>query len=250
MENTKPAPTPLPAGYYPTPNTEAVNPTLRTRFQTITGSLLYLMLGTQPDIAFVVTKLSQFAANLSEEHLSKALYICRYLIGTKLYSLVYKSASGKGLTACTDSDWASDPNTRCSQTGFFLKLASGIFSWQSRAQKTVALSSTEAEYMALSDCSCQVIWICNLLGEVGYQFGLIHICGDNQGSIFMGSSPVTETRLKHIDIRYHYIREVVESKLVEVFYIDDNDNPADMFTKNLGHVKFQKFRALLGLKFY
>ena len=197
-----------------------------------------------------MTKLAQFAANPSKEHLDKALYICRYLLGTRSYALVYDGASAQGLSACTDSDWASDPNSRRSQTGFFLQMAKGIFTWTSHAQKTIALSSTEAEYMALSDCSRQVVWIITLLNEIGYDLEPIPIYGDNQGSIFMASNPITERRSKHIDIRYHYIREVIEKGLVKVRFIDGSDNPADLFTKNLGWVKFEKFRACLGLEFY
>jgi len=119
-----------------------------------------------------------------------------------------------------------------------------------RAQKTVALSSTEAEYMALSDCSCQVVWMHTLLGELGYALRPIPICGDNQGSIFITSNPVTEKRSKHIDIRYHFIRETVERKLVDVFFIDGDKNPADLLTKNLGSVKFLLFRPDYGLRFF
>ena len=127
----------------------AINPELQRRYQMVIGSLLYLMIGTRPDIAFAVTKLAQFAARPSEEHFDKALYICRYLRGTSKYCLTYDGTSGQGLIACTDSDWASDSNNRQSQTGYFLKLAGGAISWTSRAQKTVALSSTEAGCMAL-----------------------------------------------------------------------------------------------------
>ena len=172
----------------------------------VIGSLLYLMLGIRPDIAFVVTKLAQFAARPSEEHLQKALYICRYLRGTSSYHLTYDGSSGQGLIACTDLDWASDPQGQQSQTGYFLKLAGGAISWKSSAQKTVALSSTEAEYMALSDCSRQVVWMHTLLGELGYHLKPVPICGDNQGSIFITSNPVTEQRSKHIDIRFHFVR--------------------------------------------
>jgi len=159
MLNAKSTSTPLPAGYYAAKNTEHVDADLHSRFQMVIGSLLYLMLGTRPDIAFAVTHLLRHAANPSQDHLNKALYICRYLIGTSTYSLVYNGGSGAGLTACTDSDWGSDPTSRLSQTGFYLKLADGLISWTSRVQKTIVYSSTEAEYMALRDCARQVTWI-------------------------------------------------------------------------------------------
>jgi hypothetical protein len=252
MQDAKSAATPLPAGYMPEalPQDAAVDPELRSRYQTVIGSLLYLTLGTRPDIAFAVTKLAQFAARPSQEHLNKALYICRYLVGTKNYCLTYDGGSGQGLIACTDSDWASDHSSRKSQTGYFLKLAGGAISWTSRAQRTIALSSTEAEYMALSDCSRQVVWMHTLLGELGYHLKPVPICGDNQGSIFIASNPVTEKRSKHIDIRFHFIREVIERKLAEVFFIDGDKNPADLLTKNLGSVKFLQFRPDFGLRFF
>jgi hypothetical protein len=208
------------------------------------------MLGTRPDISFAVTKLAQYSTNPSEDHLSKALYICRYLVGTQNYRLTYDGASSQGLNATTDSDWASDATNRRSQSGYFVKLAGGPISWTSRAQKTIALSSTEAEYMALSDCSRQVVWMHTLMGELGYTLTAVPICGDNQGSIFIASNPVTEKRSKHIDICYHYVREVVNHGLVKIYFIDGDENPADLLTKNLGSVKFLKFRAMLGLEFF
>ena len=145
--------------------------------------------------------------------------------------------------ACTDSDWSSDPTACKSVMGYFLKLANGIFSWISHTQKTVALSSTEAEYMALSDCSCQVVWVKTLLKEIEFNLNTIPIYGDNQGSIFITSNPVTEKRSKHIDIHYHYIQDVIAEGHVEVYFIDGDNNPADMLTKNLGHVKFNLFQS-------
>src|SRR5260221_4830523 len=148
--------------------------------------------------------MSQFAVNPSREHLDKALYICRYLAGTPEYSLVYEGRSNQGLIAYTDSDWASDPIKCRSVTGFFIKLANGIISWQSCSQKTVALSSTEAEYMALSDCSHQVMWIKSIFDELGMPIKTVPIAVDNQGSIFISSNPVQERPSSHIDIRYQY----------------------------------------------
>ena len=95
--------------------------------------------------------------------------------------------------------------------------------------------------MALSDCSCQVVWMHTLMGELGYHLKPIPICGDNQDSIFIASNPVTEKQSKHIGIRHHYIREVVERKFAEIFFIDGDKNHADLLTKNLGSVKFQLF---------
>ena len=103
--------------------------------------------------------------------------------------------------------------------------------------------------MAMSDCSRQVVWVRNLLAELGYYIDHIPLAGDNQGSIFIALNPVTEPRSKHIDICYHYIREVHEKGIVDLFYIEGDDNLADIFTKNLGAMKFVKFRSQLGLHF-
>ena len=137
-------------GTVPTESKGQANPDFKQKYQSIIGSLLYIMLGTRPDICFAVTKLAQFAANPSSEHMKCANNICRYLNSTSNYALVFDGSRDGGLIAFTDS-----------------KLAGGIFSWKSQAQKTVALSSTEAEYMALSDCSRQAVWIQSLLRELG-----------------------------------------------------------------------------------
>jgi hypothetical protein len=104
--------------------------------------------------------------------------------------------------------------------------------------------------MALSDCSRQAVWIQSLLQELGFKIPTIPICGDNQGSIFIGSNPVQERRSKHIDIRYHYVRQLIEEKKIELFFVEGAENTADLFTKNLGAPKFLKFRGQLGLEFY
>lgn len=159
MTNAKAAVTLLPAGYVPSPNSDPLDEEMCHKYQQVIGSLLYIMLGTRPDIAFAVTrltKLSQFTSNPSKDHLAKALYICKYLVSTADYKLIYSAENNEGIYAFADSDWASDITTRRSTTGFMVKLASGIFSWNTRVQCTVTLSSTEAEYMLLSD-ACKPI---------------------------------------------------------------------------------------------
>jgi len=177
MHNARAAPTPLPQGYVPTPSKTPENPKCKSHYQQVIGSLLYLMLSTRPDIAFVVTKMSQFAENPSEEHLSKALYICHYLVGTADYSLTY-GRSRDGIIAYADSDWGS-AHTRRSNTGYIVLISGTAVSWQSKVQKTIALSSTEAEYMALSDTCRQLVWIQNLFGELRINLRSIPLCGDN-----------------------------------------------------------------------
>jgi hypothetical protein len=142
-------------------------------------------------------------------------------------------------------------NDRRSQVGYVYELAQGSIFWSSNKQKSVALSSTEAEYMALCECVKQAKWVKTMLKELGFNLDHVPIVCDNQGSIFLSSNPVTEKRSKHIDIRYHYIRELVQdSEEIQLQFTPGDENRADLLTKNLGHVKFFKFRAELGLQFY
>ena len=153
MSNAQGAQIPLPGNTVPIESVEQADPDFKQKYQSIIGSLLYIMLRTRPDICYAVTKLAQFAANPSNEHMKCTYNICHYLNSTSDYVLVFDGSTDAGLIAFTDSDWAADPIKHRSTTGYFFKLAGSIFSWKSQAQKTIALSSTEAEYMALSDCS-------------------------------------------------------------------------------------------------
>ena len=140
------------------------------------------MIGTHPDIAFAVTHLSQFSTNPTKDHYKAAQHVCHYLVGTHDYKLVYTREEDKGLVTYTNSDWAADKIQHHSVTGYFFKLANSILSWRSHIQKTVALSSMEAEYMVISDCSRQAIWIKTLIKELWIKIRSILIYGDNKGS--------------------------------------------------------------------
>ena len=152
MTNAKLTQTLLPSNWDPKENKGKATVAEITCYQSIIGSLLYLMIGTHPDISYAGTHLSQFSTNPSEDHYKAVMHICCYLAGTQDYTLVYGNSTNKGLMAYMDSDWAANKIWHQSITGYFFKLADGIVFWCSHAQKTVVLSSTEAEYMAISNC--------------------------------------------------------------------------------------------------
>ena len=190
------------------------------------------MLGTRPDIAYVVIHMSQFCANPSQEDLSRALYIVRYLGSTKNLALHYNGANHDGFLGYTDSDWAANPDDRKSITGYVLFLANSPVSWLTRRQKTVALSSTEAEYMAMSDTTQQISWIKSLLGEIHFSIPKVLLYYDNQGAIFLATNPAQKQCSKHIGICYHYICECMEKgDKIDLFYIPTGEQITDIFTK-------------------
>jgi len=127
-------------------------------------------------------------------------------------------------------------------------LAQEITSWLSCKQKSVALSFTKAEYMALSNCSCQLIWTSNLLSKIGFDISVPYLYGDNLRSLFWSTNPVQEKRSKHIDIQYHYVRDAIEDDKIKPYHIDGARNPADILAKNLGQILFHQFHPLLGLE--
>ncbi|KAE8970139.1 hypothetical protein PR001_g27295, partial [Phytophthora rubi] len=154
--------------------------------------------------------------------------VVRYLLKTKDVGIVYDGLLGTQLEPYSDADWAGNRDDRCSVSGMLLML------WRSTFQKTVALSSTEAEYMALSDCVKECVWMRRLLKDIGAeQVGATVIYEDNQGAMALAKNVDYEARTKHIDIRYHFIREKVVSNEVELEYVDTKNQLADFMTKGL-----------------
>lgn len=251
QENCKETLVPLPTGYIPKAKVGDINGNLRSCYQSVIGSLLYIMLGTRPDIAYSVIKMSQYSSNPSEDHLQKAMQIVRYLSHSQSLCITY-TASGNhsGLIAYSDTDWAGDIETSRSTTGYAMFLANGIVSWLSRRQRRVRLSSTEAEYCGMTECAKQIQWIRNLFDEIHLPISRIPLCVDNQGAMFLASNPAQEGRTKHVRIPQHYIREAVEHGEVELFYVPTNSQFADIFTKNLGKIKFLEGRQSLTLTLF
>jgi hypothetical protein len=148
-----------------------------------------------------------------------------------------------------DADWAGDVGDRRSTTGFVFKLAGAPISWTSKKQATVSLSTTEAEYMALAAAAQEVVWLRLLLKDLGHeQAGPTTIRGDNMGSLHLVKNPVLHSRTKHIDIRHHYIRELVGAGAVDVVHQRTEEMEADLLTKALYAPRFQELRGRLGLR--
>jgi hypothetical protein len=242
--------TPLPAGVHLIKSDTESTPELHTQYQQIIGTLLYVALGTRPDIAFAVTRLSRFNAEPSEANLKHSKYVLRYLLGTKSLKLKYDGMSQAGLIGYSDSDWGENKDDRHSTSGHVFTLANGAISWVSKRQKTVALSVGESEYMELADAGRQTSWLRSFSTEIGFPpTESTPLCADNQAAIFLAINPAVERRTKHIDIRYHYIREQIESEVIDLYHIPGEDNPADLFTKPLPLVKIEKFRNAIRLQY-
>ena len=223
-------------------------PETLTRYQQLIGTLLYASIGTRPDIAFTVTRLSRYNANPTDEHHRCAQYILKYLKGTIKTCIHYDGSSHAGLIGYSDSDCGENKDDRHSTSGQVFTLANGAISWRSRRQKTVALSVAEAEYMELAETAKQAAWLRSFSQEIGRSpTHLTTICADNQAAIFLATNPAQQTRIKHMDIRYHYIWEQVEDQRVIICHIPGEDNPADLFTKPLGRIKVEKFKESIGL---
>lgn len=248
MSSCKPAPTPLPAGAILEQSEASATDAFRRQYQSLIGSLLYAMLGTRPDISFAVARLSKYNANPSLQHWKYANYVLRYLQGTKGYRIQYDGTTGAGLIGYSDSDWSEDKDDRRSTSGFIFLMAGGIISWVSRQQPTISHSSTEAEYKAASDSCRQLAWLRIFGEELGDNLeDPTPLCMDNQGAIFLSVNPVVDRRTKHIDIRYHYIREMVEKGAVSIFYVRTEDQLADSLTKNVPHSILERFVTDSGL---
>jgi len=254
MADAKVAQTPLPTSYKPEPFDGTAIAALQSQYQSVIGSLLYLMLRTHPDLAFAVTQMAKFAHNPSEEHLLKTRCTLHYLAGTHKYALVYDGRSDAGLYTYFDSSYGDDrsdaDHRHQSMQGYFFSLVNASVKWHSKMQTLISMSSTMAEYIVLSDCACDCAWYKILFSELGKPMPYIPIYGDSHGVIFNAQNPITQKGIKHIEICYHYIKEQIEKGEVKVFAVPTMENIANMLTKNLGPTLFLKHRKELGIEFY
>ena len=247
MENANPVATPADPNVKLRKSDGVSNPVNPSTYQSMVGSLLYAAMATRPDIAQAVSAVSKFNANPDAAHLTAVKRIFRYLKGTVNLALKYEQSDSGALIGFSDSDWAGDQDDRRSTTGNMFLLNGGPVSWLSKKQVTVALSTAEAEYVALSQAAQEATWMRRLLSDLRMEATSTVILEDNQGAIAIAKNPVNHSRTKHIDIRYHYIRECVQNGQIELQYCPTDEMKADILTKPLTKQKFEYLRGQIGL---
>lgn len=208
------------------------------------GCLMYAVSGTRPDLCVAVGFLSRFQHCASEILLKSLKRVLRYIKGTLTLSLIYKS-NDSGIQGFVDADWAGDVNDRKSTSGYLFKIHDCLVSWYCKKQFSVSLSSTESEYIALSTAITEACLLKNLLNDFNMPNCEIEIFEDNQSVIKLVYNNENNKRLKHIDVRYHYIMEKVKENFVNLKYVKTEDNVADILTKPLGKILFEKCRSFM-----
>jgi len=229
-------------------NSSGNNHYTSAQYREMIGCLMYATVMTRPDIAFAVSTLSQYLEAPHTTHLHAVSRIFRYLSGTKELKLVLGGVKS-AIVGYSDADWASQGH-RHSISGFAFFIGAGAATWSSKKQSIVTASSTEAEYVALTHSSKEIIWIHKLLNELSpiFPFTLpttLHC--DNQGAIRLAKDSTFHGRTKHIDVHFHFIRQTVSQNHITLSYCSTDEMIADTFTKALARFKFEKFRKLLGI---
>eukprot|EP00731_Ephydatia_muelleri_P005270 Em0002g1446a len=218
-------------------------------YQSMVGSLLYAAIATRPDIAQAVGAVSKFNSCPTETHLTGVKRILRYLKGTINLGLNFEKTADSSIIGFSDADWAGDLDNRHSTSGNLFVMSGGTISWLSKKQPVVALSTTEAEYVALGAATQEVVWLRRLLSDIKASPKMPTIISeDNQGTIAIARNPVYHARTKHIDIKYHYVREALMDGVIDLVYCPTQQMTADILTKPLSRDQFETLRHEMGLK--
>lgn len=226
---------------------EEGEPVDETLYKQIIGSLMYLTT-TRPDLQFSVSLLSRFMSKPNQTHLQAVKRVLRYLKGTLNYGILYKKGGNGNVLVYTDSDFAGDIDGRKSTSGYVFLLNGAAVAWSSKKQPIITLSTTEAEYVAASACASQAIWFQRILEELSYSYGesTVIMC-DNTSTIKLSKNPVFHGRCKHIGVRFHFLRDLVNEGVIRLEHCTSQEQAADIFTKPLTREVFETMRYKLGV---
>ena len=221
------------------------DPILRHKYQEITGTLQYLVTSTRPNLAYAASQLAKYMSNPGPVHMAAAKRVLRYLKGTAHLGLTYSkdSATPNTLLAYADADWAACVDTRRSYSGYVIMLNGAAIGWKTQQQKSVATSTTEAEFVSASKCSDDVLWFRRVLSDAGApQREPTLLKEDNRACRLLSENPI-QSRSRHIDLRVMSLRERVADGTIRVVDCPTHDMVADPLTKNLPSPAFLRHRA-------
>ena len=216
-------------------------------YRKLVGRLIYLTI-SRPDITYFVHVLSRFMHQPCKLHMEVALRVVRYLKNAPDQGLFFSSNSDFRLLAYCDSDWPGFPITRRSTTGYCVFLGPSLVSWRSKRQKTVSLSSAEAEYRAITGACCELTWLRYLLKDLGVlhpEPALLYY--DNKAALHIAANPVFHERTRHIEMDCHYIRNKIQDGSVATRFVNSAHQLADVLTKPLGKDVFTSMIFKLGV---
>lgn len=216
-------------------------------YSSAVGSVMYAMVGSRPDLAYGVGLVSRYMSRPGELHWEAIKWLLRYIKGASKVCLTYTKGKEFAIEGFSDSDYAADLDRRRSISGYVFRVGGNTVSWRSCLQPIVALCTTEAEYIALTEAVKEGIWISGLLEELGYKQKKFSVWCDSQSAICLSKNKVYHERTKHFASKYHFIRDWVESGEVEVPKIPSSRNPADMLTKVIPVTKFNEALRLLNV---
>lgn len=214
------------------------------------GLLMYAAMGTRPDVMFAVTALSQFMQNPGHAHWDTVKRILRYLKGMRELWLIYGDTQD-GIKGFLDADWGSTTEHCHLISGYIYTLDGGAISWSAKKQNIVALSSTEAEYIALTHAAKEALWLRYILADIIHPDVAKHplaLYCDNHSMIALAKDNTFHPRTKHIDIRFHFIHDTVEDNKLSLKHLCTEDMPADLFTTALPRPRLEHLSALFGLR--
>ena len=218
-------------------------------YRSLVGSLMYLAVCTRPDLAMAVSSLSRYSQNPKMEHWEAAKRVLRYIKGTVGEGLAYSPGEEIAVWGYSDASYGSDNKTKRGRSGFVFMSGGAAVSWGSKLQEVVSLSSTEAEYMAICHAMQEGLYLTMLQMEMGIdqREGGTLLLVDNQSSIKLAKNPVFHKRSKHIAIRFHFIREKIQSGEMDLKFVRTLAMAADQLTKHVGVKVLEVGKALMGM---
>lgn len=248
-ETSRTVSTPLPTGINLTDQEHlSAEPADREVYQSLLGSLMYLMLATRADISFAVTYLSQFSSSPNATQMKALRHLLRYVVSTADFSLVYSAGSPAIVVGMCDADFAANVFDRKSINGFVWLLSGAAITWNAKKQTLIALSTTEAEYVALVHAGREAIWIRSILSEVSLSPSRpTELYCDNLGAVALTANPGFHARTKHFDVKLHWIRDRIASSELCVHFVPTESNLADLFTKSLPARRHMALTQAIGL---